>query len=244
MNQDWTGIGTGDGAFPLTRLTLLRRVREESPDARKEALGVLWKAYWKPLYAYARHLKLSNEAAKDLVQSFCAWATEGDLLARFDPSLGRLRTWLRACFHSFFLTTLKGERAGKRGGGKALLPVEEAMEVPSAERAGSEFDRAWALGLIERAFGRWKEELSKRPEDRWRLDLVSLLQADGFGKLPAHADLATRLGVSETRVRHFVQRDSKQRLKEEILLEVREGSSGEAEAREELDYLLRCVAQP
>lgn len=244
MKEDWTGIGTGDGAFPLTRLTLLRRVREESPDARKEALGVLWKAYWKPLYAYARHLRLSNEAAKDLVQSFCASAIEGDLLARFDPSRGRLRAWLRACFHSFFLDSLKGERREKRGGGKGTAPVEEALEVPSEERAGSEFDRAWALGLIERAFGRWKEELSARPKDRWKLHVVSLLQADGYGKLPELFELATRIGVSESRLRHFVHRDSKKRLKEEILLEVREGSSGEAEAREELDYLLRCVAQP
>ena len=243
MIEDWTGIGTGDGSFPLTRLTLLRKAREESPDARKEALGVLWQSYWKPLYAYARHLRLGNEAAKDLVQSFCARAIEGDLLARFDPSRGRLRTWLRTCFHSFFLDALKGERAGKRGGGQGAVPIEEALGVRSEDPAGGDFDRTWALGLIERAFERWKRELAARPDDRWRLELVSLLQSDGYGKLPPLPELAARLGVSESRVRHFVHRDSKMRLKEEILLEVREGSSGEAEAREELDYLLRCVAQ-
>ena len=243
MQDDWTGIGTGDGAFPLTRLTLLRRVREEDPAARKEALGTFWEAYWKPLYAYARHLKLSNEAAKDLVQAFCARAIETDLLARFDSSRGRLRTWLRMCFHSYFLDTMDTQRALKRGGGAKGLPVEAALDVPSEESGQAEFDRAWAQGLIGRAFDRWKQELVQRAEDHWKLALVRLIHAEGFGKLPPAAELATRLRVSESRVRHFVHRDSKKRLKEEILLEIREANPGEAEAREELDYLLRCVAQ-
>lgn len=243
MRSDWTGIGTGDGTFPLTRLTLLRRAREEAPGARKEALGVLWQAYWKPLYAYARSLRLSNEVAKDLVQAFCARAIEVDLLARFDPSKGRLRTWLRACFHSYFLDTLKERSAEKRGGGAVALPIEAAFESPAPDSAQGEYDRAWAQGLIERAFDRWRRELAARPEDRWKLEVVSLIHAEGYGKLPSMASLAERLGVSEPRVRHFIHRDSKKRLKEEILLEVREGSAGEAEAREEMDYLLKCVAQ-
>ncbi len=243
MKDDWTGIGTGDGAFPLTRLTLLRRVREEDPAARKEALGVLWQAYWKPLYAYARSLKLSNEAAKDLVQGFCAKAIEKDLLSSFDPSKGRLRTWMLRWFHSFFVDAMRMQRAEKRGGGQKALTVEEAHDLPSSESAQGEFDREWANGLIERAFDRWKKELSAQRQERWKLDVVTLIHGEGYGKLPPTAEIAARLGVSETRVRHFVHRDSKKRLREEILLEIRESNPGEAEAREELDYLLRCVAQ-
>lgn len=243
MKEDWTGIGTGDGAFPLTRLTLLRRARQEDPVARKEALGTFWQAYWKPLYAYARHLKLSNEVAKDLVQDFCAKAIEGDILARFDPSRGKLRTWMLTCFRSHFLKTMEAQRAQKRGGGKMGLPVEAALEVPSPESAQVEFDRAWAQGLLERAFDRWRQELVQRADDHWKLAVVRLIQAEGFGKLPSTAELAARFRVSEPRVRHFVHRDSKKRLREEILIEIREANPGEADAREELDYLLRCVAQ-
>lgn len=243
MRDDWTGIGTGDGAFPLTRLTLLRRVRQEDPDARKEALGAFWQAYWKPLYAYARHLKLSNEVAKDLVQGFCARAIEADILARFDPSKGKLRTWMLTWFHSYFVDRMREQRAEKRGGERKALPVEAALEVPSSESAQGEFDRAWAQGLIERAFDRWKQDLVQRAEDHWKLALVRLVQAEGFGKLPSTAELAARFRVSEPRVRHFIQRDSKKRLREEVLLEIREATTGETEAREELDYLLRCVAQ-
>ncbi len=242
MRSDWTGMGTGDGAFPLTRLTLIRQASQASPEERKEVLDHFWKSYWKPLYAYARNMGAGNEEAKDLVQAFCAKSIETGLLARFDPSRGRLRTWMLTTFRSFFLDETDKARAEMRGGGKRALPEEAALGVPDPAQA--EFDRAWAHGLIERAFDRWKRDLGASVEDRWKLDLVALIHSDGYGKLPELASLATRLGVTVAQVRHFVQRDSKKRLREEILLEVREGASGEAEAREELDYLLRCVAQP
>jgi RNA polymerase sigma-70 factor (ECF subfamily) len=125
-----TRLGGDAREFPPTRWTLILSSRGDA-ERQRAALGDLLAAYWKPLYAYARHLKLANEAARDLVQAFCARAIETDLLARFDPSRGRLRTWLRMCFHSYFLDTMDTQRTLKRGGGAKGLPVEAALDVSS-----------------------------------------------------------------------------------------------------------------
>ncbi len=242
MEENWTTMGEGDGSFPITRLTILRQARMRSDGQRQEALGVLWQAYWKPLYAYARHHGRPNDAAKDLVQAFCAHAIEGDLLARFNPEKGRLRAWLLHCFRDFMADEKAKELAERRGAGTEHEPVEQVEVLDPAPDPERAYDLAWAKGLVERAFLRWKTVLARKREDVWRLALVQLIEVDGYGALPDLAIFAKRHFVGEAEVKEFVHYKSKIHLKHEILAEIREGSTSDAEAREELDFVLRCLA--
>ncbi len=240
MSESWTTIGTGGAAFPLTRLSLLLRAADSNPDARRQALDVLCGAYWKPLYAFLRAHGRADAAAKDLVQGFYVEMLEKGHLARFDPARGRFRTYLLACLKGHVGDQLDREHAQRRGGGLARVPLDDqaASTGPTPEQA---YDRAWALAVLDRAFERWKDGLKAQGKERW-VPLVDLLKQHGYGGLPPVVDLARTLGVTEAQVRHFLHREAKRRLREEVLGEVREGTPSDQEAEEERAYLMTCVA--
>lgn len=236
-------MGTGDAEFPLTRLSLLLRVRHPDPETRKEALQVLYASYWKPLYAFLRTRGTSDATAKDLVQGLYAQFVEEGTLLRFDPARGKFRTFLLACLRGHIGGQRDREAALKRAGGRARVPLSDAS-APAADPTPEEaYDQAWALAVIERAFTRWRERLRAAGNKRW-LPLVDLLQAHGYGKLPPVDELARQLSVTEPQVRHFLHREAKKRLREEILGEVRQGAASDEEADEEVAYLLACVNPP
>ena len=58
----------GSEAFPQTRWSMVLEAQARDPAA----LGELCRAYWYPLYCYARRLTSSPEDAEDLTQGFFA----------------------------------------------------------------------------------------------------------------------------------------------------------------------------
>jgi len=178
------------------------------------------------------------------VQGFYVDLLDQGILARFDPARGRFRTFLLACLRGHVSHTRDRENAQRRGGGRKHVAAEdvgdEAVDKgPSPEEA---YDRAWALGLMERAFGRWRDRLTQADKGQW-LPLVDLLEAHGLGNLPPVAEMAKRLGVTEAQVRHFLNREARTRLREDILAEVREGTASDTEAEEELRHLMTCLGR-
>src|SRR5438552_1749435 len=66
-----------DGAFPLTRWSMVARAGSGRPEEAAAALAELCGWYWYPLYAYTRRHARDAETAQDLIQDFFA-----DLLER------------------------------------------------------------------------------------------------------------------------------------------------------------------
>lgn len=236
-------MGTGDADFPLTRLSLLLRARDPNAGTRKEALQVLYASYWKPLYAFLRTRGTNDATAKDLVQGLFAQVIEEGTLLRFDPARGRFRTFLLACLRGHIGGQRDREAAFKRAGGRTRVPLSDASAAAVEPTPEEAYDQAWALSVIQRAFTRWRARLQAAGKERW-LPLVNLLEAHGYGKLPPVEELARRLSVTEPQVRHFLHREAKNRLREEILGEVRQGAASDEEADEEVAYLLACVNPP
>lgn len=231
----------GAGEFPLTRLSLLRLMRDADAGARSEAEDVFWRAYQGPLYAYARHGRKSK-AARDLVQGFCAWVIETDLLGRFEPAKGRLRSWMLLSFKGYIRDEEEREAAQKRGGGAVVEDIDEVEVVDPGPTPDSAYDLAWAKAIVARAFARWKAELAVDRKDVWKLALVQLIEVDGYSGLPSREDFARNHGVTLDQVDHFIDRDSKVYLKGELRREVRESCASDDDAREERDFLLQCLA--
>jgi len=234
-----SNLGGADAQFPLTRLTLLMRMQGTDAGARSEAEQVFWEAYWKPLYAYARRSRPSEDA-KDLVQGFCAWVIETDLLARFDRKRGRLRSFLLMWFQGHLRDEEAKSSTLKRGGGREgedVAKIEVRYPGATPEEA---FDIAWARDVVSGAFRRWKAKLAKRRDDVWRLALVQLLEVDGYDGLPDQEIFAGRHGVKAHQVREFI-RGSKRRLQEEVMKELRESCGTFLEAAEEAVHMLRLA---
>jgi DNA-directed RNA polymerase specialized sigma24 family protein len=142
----------------------------ESP----EALAALCADYWAPVYSFLRYLGLTRQDAEDTRQGFFAEILRRGDLARLTPERGRFRSWLRTAVRHHWLNVLDRERAEKRGGrlshdgdfdldsvgsGQALY----AQETPALDR---DFDRRWALTVVDRALARVRAQY----EQEGRLD--------------------------------------------------------------------------
>src|SRR6476646_10129188 len=143
-----TAIGGPRHQFPTTRQSLVDAAAARGTDA----LAAIAEVYWKPAYKHVRiQWRRSNEEAKDLVQGFFAALLEQDILAKFDPEKGRLRTYLRACIDRYVMK--QDESAGrlKRGG---------ELEIASFDFETAEREIASASPSPEDIFFReWQREM-------------------------------------------------------------------------------------
>ena len=196
-----TDLGGSGRQFPPTRHSLIQAAAGIGPPAR-EALDAVISTYWKPAYKHVRlQWNRSNEQAKDLVQSFFAALIEDNVLARFDPAKGRLRTYLRACLDHFVMKEDESASRLKRGG-----HVEFTFDFDAAER-----ELARTAPSVEDVFLReWEREMFALALD----ELRSICRAAGKevqlrifesydlaeGTRPSYAELAAEHGIPVTTV--------------------------------------------
>src|SRR5205814_990544 len=102
-----------------------------APEAR-DALALLCRTYWYPLYAYVRARGHGADEAQDLTQSFFARLLEKNTLRAADPERGRFRSFLLASLKHFLANEWDRQSAQKRGGGRPVA----SLDVPydDAER--------------------------------------------------------------------------------------------------------------
>jgi DNA-directed RNA polymerase specialized sigma24 family protein len=140
-----------DGKFPQTRWSLVLNAQEDDPAA----LAQLCRAYWFPLYCYARRMGQGAENAKDLTQGFFEMllTRQGLKLARSDR--GKLRVFLLTALGHFAYEQHRKSTAQKRGGGAAMIEIDAleaeqryALEPRDELSPEREFDRAWARQLL------------------------------------------------------------------------------------------------
>jgi RNA polymerase sigma-70 factor (ECF subfamily) len=152
--------------FPETRWSLVLAAHGERAG---QALEELCAAYWFPLYAFARRCGHAAPAAEDLTQGFFELLLSRELLAKADRERGRLRSFLLGAFKKFMLNDHRREHAEKRGGGQAVLSLDQAQAEAwfGAEPAESvppehQFDRDWAHITLAQALAALEAEWTRR----------------------------------------------------------------------------------
>ena len=75
------------GWFPTTHWSLVLRAGNGTVAGSAEALETLCRAYWFPLYAFARRAGNRPEEAQDLTQEFFSRLLAKDHLQMADPNL-------------------------------------------------------------------------------------------------------------------------------------------------------------
>ncbi|MEM1450728.1 MAG: sigma-70 family RNA polymerase sigma factor [Planctomycetota bacterium] len=234
---------TTDSHFRTTRWSVVTASRGTDPAARA-ALDELCTAYWYPLYAFLRRGGRGDEESLELVQEFLAGLLEGGSLAGVDPEVGRFRSYLVGALQHHVANERRSERAEKRGGGRvASLQLDAAREVAAqryrpgagAERTPrEEFERSWALEIVDRATGALREE----HESRGRAAVFEALRdtLDGSDGGRTHAERAQVLDCSIGAVKVAAHR-MRQRLRELIRDEVSQTVAGREDVDEELRVL-------
>lgn len=221
--------------FPATSWSLVRRARSGDERAQGEALEALCRAYWRPLYAYARGRGLARADAQDAVQDFFSTALRRELFQRAEEATGKLR--------SFLLTALKHhlqDRAAKEGaarrrpeGGWAEIDFEAAeAEWARSASAGAgpdaAFERQWARALLAQAMIRVEERYLKegKPEVFSALKGEALDLADTAGVAVEMTAGARRVAV------HRLRKRFAEALRETVAATLPEGGDVEAELRQ------------
>jgi RNA polymerase sigma-70 factor (ECF subfamily) len=198
-------------SFPTTRWSLVARAGGVcSPEAR-EALELLCRAYWFPIYAFVRRHGADAEAARDLTQSYFARLLEKDLLLAANPRKGRFRSFLKTDCTYFLADQRDRDRAQKRGGDRAMIHIEalDAEDRYRREMADEltperQFDRTWALTLLDRVLDQLAAEYAGSGRGALFERLQVVLTPDSHPG--PYAALAAQLGTTEGAVQVAVHR--------------------------------------
>src|SRR5256885_5955 len=151
--------------FPPTRNSAVAAVRNGDARERARGLDELAAGYWRPVYSYLRlRWPRPHEEAADLAQEFFADVVEKELIARFDPSRARLRTFLRVCIDGLVANRDRAAARLKRGGAGPAFDFDEVREeidrigeCASADSPEILFEKEWARSVFAMALQRLRE---------------------------------------------------------------------------------------
>ncbi len=242
MDSSGTGEQPGAGAwFVTTHWSIVLSAQDKDSGRSTEALESLCRAYWYPLYAYARRVGQSPADAEDLTQGFFARLLEKDYLHAASREKGRFRTFLLTALKRYMANEWDHEHAKKRGGFVSRVPIdletaESRLGFEPADPISADilFDRQWALALLERTLARLRQEYAASD----RAQLFALLQsclAKEESALP-YAAIAARLNLTEAAVKMAVHR-LRLRYQELLRQEIAQTVSAPEQVEEEIQHL-------
>ncbi len=209
---------------------------------RDKCLSFLCRNYWKPVYYYIRRRGLNHEDAIDMTQEYFATFLEKDFVAIADRERGRFRTFVLVTANRFLSKQL-ARKARKEAaisldfittdnnGEEVALP-----ELATGETAEDDFNRRWALSLLETTLERMRDECGDGRRRLYYLAFRRYLESSGDPSPPSYREIGEELGASEIDVTNFLHRG--RNIFQKILRsEIRELVSSDAEVDVEIEAL-------
>jgi DNA-directed RNA polymerase specialized sigma24 family protein len=247
--MDFTGPDEGttaiSGRFNTTHWSVVLSAGKLHSRQTAEALEKLCRAYWQPLYFFARRKGRSDADAKDLTQQFFSMLLQRNDFAGLDPARGRFRTFLLVSFTHFLANEHDRASALKRGGGKTVVSLDTLSEEQVRQfesspdsQPGTAFDRHWAASILAQALACLKSEFSAGGKSAQFELLRPHLTAEGAAA--DYAGMADKLGVAASSVPVLVHR-FRQRYRELVRDEVAQTLSSPAELEEEMRHLFQVL---
>ena len=228
--------------FATTHWSIVLAAGGATPAAG-DALAVLCRAYWYPLYVFVRRQGHGPHDAQDLTQEFFARLLAKRTLGAVAPERGRFRTFLLTAMDHFLINEWHRARTQKRGGGAPLLSLDDDAEArylrePADAITPEKFyDRRWALTLLDRVLVRLGGEMGamgKAPQ------FEALKICLGGGK-HAYAEVARGLGMTEGAVKVAAHR-LRERYRALIRAEIAETVTSSEEVDSEMRDLFAALS--
>jgi RNA polymerase sigma-70 factor (ECF subfamily) len=218
-------------------------VSAQDPDSPQcaEALAKLCGDYWFPLYAFVRRQGHRPHDSQDLTQEFFARVLEKGFLKSAEREKGRFRTFLLVAIKRFLANEWDRQHAQKRGGFVPVVSMDQEqaesrldLELAHNLQPDVQFDRQWAVTLLERTMKRLQEEYVTSGRARLFEFLRSALAREESA-MP-YAEIASQFNLSEAAVKMAVQR-LRARYRELLRAEIAGTVSSEEEIEEEIRHL-------
>jgi RNA polymerase sigma-70 factor (ECF subfamily) len=233
--------------FGTTHWSVVVAAGDSKSAHADEALEMLCRTYWYPLYAYVRRKGLSPEDAQDLTQEFFARLLEKKYLKLADRERGKFRGFLLTSLKHFLVNEWQKARAVKRGGGAVALPLDEELAErqylaePSADLPPDQmFEKRWAITVLEQVLTRLRQESVAAGKG----ELFELLKDFLWGdkNLASQGEIGVPLGLSASAVKSAVHR-LRLRYRELLRAEIAHTVARTADIDEELRYLVSVLVQ-
>ncbi|MBI2926231.1 MAG: sigma-70 family RNA polymerase sigma factor [Verrucomicrobia bacterium] len=235
----------GIRAFATTQWSVVLAASADSAQ-RGEALEQLCRTYWPPVYAYVRCRGHDSHTAQDLTQAFFASLLSRKSLEHLHPGQGKFRSFLVASVNHFLANERDRNHAAKRGGGQALLSLEDItaedgplMKLVSHDDPERALDRRWAVAVLNRALHELKTEFAKAGREAVFERLKRFLEEEV--RPGDYRGLASDLGMTSGAVAVAVHR-LRQRYRDLVRREIAQTVASPAEVEEEVRHLLAVLS--
>lgn len=235
------------GQFTTTHWSVVLAAGQCGTAQCAQALEVLCRTYWHPLYAYVRRRGYEAHGAQDLTQEFFARLLEKEYLRAVDREKGKFRSFLLAAMEHFLAKEWRRANAQKRGGSVSFLPLDDPsaesgpLQVAAPNLSPEEFfDQQWAITLLEQAVGKLRQEF--RAAGKWEVFEELKIYLTGERQEASYADLAIRLDTTTAALKMAVSR-MRQRYGELLRAEIARTVSSPGEVEEELHALFAALSR-
>jgi len=233
---------SGPSYFRTTAWSVVAGAQDDANTNREQCLSHLCNTYWKPVYQYIRRRGISHDDARDLTQDYFATFLEKNFVATADKERGRFRTFVLVTVNRFVSKQLtkRSHRdahlnivlsGNSEGNDEYLLP-----ELAINETAEDDFNRRWALSLIETTLARMKAECTKGKKKNYYEALALYLDSVGGERNISYRDMAAQLGISEGDITNYLFRG--RNIFQKLLRdEIRQSVTTESAIDEEIEAL-------
>jgi len=235
--------------FHTTQWTRVLQARGQSEDAQT-ALSELCEAYYAPVHAFIRRTVNDGEKSRDLTQEFFARLLKRHSLGNADPNRGRFRNYLLTSVKNFLNDQHDAQSAAKRNPGSSLQSIHPdtnstthpGLQIPDPQSPAPDldFDRKWALALLDRALTALAEEMKSEGKQQTFETLKPWLTGDtqNHPQSQAAADLASTEANVKVAI-HRLRRRFRNLVKEQIAATLPEPNP--AQIADELSYLVSIL---
>jgi RNA polymerase sigma-70 factor (ECF subfamily) len=232
--------------FATTHWSVVLAAGKNNSDGAQTALETLCRAYWYPIYVYVRRKGHGPQSAEDLTQEFFAQLISKEHLKMADRNKGKFRTFLLAMLDYFLAREWSRAHRQKRGGQFAFISLDQQspedryrIEPQDNETPEKNFDRQWALTVLERTMNALEQEYTSSGKTDFFRETKSLLTAGP--ETGTYVEISNRLGLSEGAMRVAVHR-LRQRYGELLSSEIAQTVEQPADVQEEIRYLLSVLS--
>ncbi len=234
------------GYFATTHWTRVLEAGGHSPEA-KAALSDLCAAYYAPVFAFVCWYARDEEAARELTQEFFARLLARESLGLVDPRRGRFRTYLLGAVKHFLSDARDYAHRLKRSPTEPIESIEAGtgtsvgVQLPDTKTLSPdrEFDRKWALTLLDRVLATLAEEHTSAGKSEQFEALKPWLTGDA--EEVSQADAARSLGMNDGALKVAIHR-LRRRLRELVKAELTHTLHDPSQVDDELSCLLLALS--
>jgi RNA polymerase sigma factor (sigma-70 family) len=188
--------------FQTTRRSLVLRA---GADGGERALSELFRAYTDPIRAFLLSKGARHDEVEDISQGLFESLHRRRDIRKFDPSLGRFRSWLRSCAKNYLLNFRAHEHREAAGHGHVFVSLDDVVTDPKALRVDEGISperllaRRRALTVVDRSLTRLRGFHAAQGDQALFQSLEAKLSGEGSDV--SDAELAELIGKPSGGVR-------------------------------------------